>query len=761
MTEALTQNLENNLDAAFELLNVASLPAVETDGENTFSNLINVLSANIEQVQTDFEDLAAQNIATKSNISSINQLALVDAQEQTMEVEQNSDSLDFVVSTDSQIDLNIDTDNKEVQKQDTSLLTAQAVININQQEENLVEMPAVEPSLSFENKETQKTQKAEIEKAVENIIISNFDILNQNQDIDNVNSFLKEDFSNVESMDSLESIKNSIDNILSLLEQTDLSSDEQNKIKNAFLKIKDSIQKVQDKISAQQTETSDEAKKILDGIVLKLVSKAEDAQTKEDFTAQTKTDSDSISLEELKVVVKEAQALVADESGEDNETVAQLKNVLNELNEIVSKEDVSYESKQVIENIQNALQDIQNIFNNQEINNDEMVEVNKKLTQALENLNNNLTSTANNDKTDALDISKLQKLNENIKLNLDNFDSFKPENKAEVLELLNEFKSSDLLTKEDKIAVENVIKQINNIPAIKETVKETIKETTADFKVEIAQEEFQNKPLVESKQQTKEISKTSKAENTAETKETIKAQKSFLEKIEDEIVVDIKFSKIPPMSGALSVTDEVAKIAMNEENSFITAQSVQTQSTSNSLNNILGTSLLKETPVQKFELETSDILNQVSNKLTELQGSSGHRVNLVLRPNDLGRLSIELTSNESGLAANIIAQNSEVRSYIEKNIHTLRQNLIDSGVNVNNIQIKTAGESQSSTYNSDQSSNQEQQENQNFNNQQQKQHKQQNNKEQREALASMSNYDMHFAKDFSTVLNKTLSYSLN
>ena len=106
-----------------------------------------------------------------------------------------------------------------------------------------------------------------------------------------------------------------------------------------------------------------------------------------------------------------------------------------------------------------------------------------------------------------------------------------------------------------------------------------------------------------------------------------------------------------------------------------------------------------------------------------------------------------------------MAQNEDVRAYIERNIDSLRQQLSDAGVNVNSIQIKTAGSENSTTYDGNQNLNRDfEQENQNQQNKDEKNNQQNNNKEAKEVLTSISNYDMSFAKDFSSILNKSLSY---
>ena len=155
-------------------------------------------------------------------------------------------------------------------------------------------------------------------------------------------------------------------------------------------------------------------------------------------------------------------------------------------------------------------------------------------------------------------------------------------------------------------------------------------------------------------------------------------------------------------------------------------------------------------------------LNQIANKITQANDST--KLNIVLRPNDLGRLSIELITNKDGLTTNIIAQNEDVRNYIEKNINNLRQQLSDAGVNVNNIQIKTAGQEGSTKYNGEYQQQNENNQNlnqENKNNNQNHNQKRENQENIHQQLANNANFDFHFAKDFTSILNKTMSYNIN
>ena len=241
----------------------------------------------------------------------------------------------------------------------------------------------------------------------------------------------------------------------------------------------------------------------------------------------------------------------------------------------------------------------------------------------------------------------------------------------------------------------------------------------------------------------------------------------FTQKMLDKAAVSV--NTLNTSSSALTVADEVAKLAIEENGSINSSNltgNILYDSTGHGFS-IKNLSAMKA-PESIFsqiqsKLDSNNILNQINEKLTDLKNSASQKLTMILRPNNLGRLSIELLSNKDGLTTSILAQNSDVRAYIEKNIMTLRNQLIDAGINVNNIQIKTAGESGYTSY--DRNGGHSMQDgNQDFENQNNFKQQENNQKNQRqsnnELLAGFSNYDYSFTKDFSGILNKTMSYSI-
>ncbi len=261
--------------------------------------------------------------------------------------------------------------------------------------------------------------------------------------------------------------------------------------------------------------------------------------------------------------------------------------------------------------------------------------------------------------------------------------------------------------------------------------------------------------------------KENKSNSTASEKNP---QKEIFEKmIKEAQLVDYE-SNILDESGALSAADEVTKLALSENSTLQNPSVVHTNMNYDTISN---NSIIKN-PMQLMKAANdltnvaneNDLFGQITNKITDLKDAQGQiqgqKLTMVLRPNDLGRLSIELIKNNDGLSTNILAQNDDVRIYIEKNINNLRQQLADAGVNVNNIQIKTQGQNTTTNYNGNYNGEGGEAFGENQNNQQnggQNNNKNgQNYRENKDLLSQMSNYDLNFAKSFSSILNNAMNY---
>ena len=98
------------------------------------------------------------------------------------------------------------------------------------------------------------------------------------------------------------------------------------------------------------------------------------------------------------------------------------------------------------------------------------------------------------------------------------------------------------------------------------------------------------------------------------------------------------------------------------------------------------------------EINPSRILEQISKQLEGLQ--SGSRVNIVLNPESLGKVNIQLLSTKEGLMAQLTVTTQEAKDILMKGLDGLKDTLLAQGVNVDNVSVKVA-DTQKSEYEQD------------------------------------------------------------
>ena len=87
-------------------------------------------------------------------------------------------------------------------------------------------------------------------------------------------------------------------------------------------------------------------------------------------------------------------------------------------------------------------------------------------------------------------------------------------------------------------------------------------------------------------------------------------------------------------------------------------------------------------------IQKNDILNQIGAKFEQLKDGVTSKITLTLRPENLGRVVIEMSHDKNGVTTNILAQSQDVKEILEKNIGALKEQLTSAGVQVDNISIK-------------------------------------------------------------------------
>lgn len=155
---------------------------------------------------------------------------------------------------------------------------------------------------------------------------------------------------------------------------------------------------------------------------------------------------------------------------------------------------------------------------------------------------------------------------------------------------------------------------------------------------------------------------------------------------------------------------ELQASSSESHGSAVTADSAITNSASNAVDNITNATLAKDSnninPTQnnvhvqaQKTPSATDILSQIDKHLDakSSQDTGLTKVSIVLRPENLGKLELELVSTKDGLEAKMIASNSQVKEMLDKNLDSLKETLGGQGVNVNNVTVKVAEANKSDT----------------------------------------------------------------
>lgn len=138
-----------------------------------------------------------------------------------------------------------------------------------------------------------------------------------------------------------------------------------------------------------------------------------------------------------------------------------------------------------------------------------------------------------------------------------------------------------------------------------------------------------------------------------------------------------------------SPQEQLVKLSLNSD--------TKTETQNSSLPNIADTNI--QVTVDKTinnvqnqtskELSKTDILSQIHNQLDKFGQDEGTtKVTIVLKPENLGRISLELVNSKDGLTAKMTTDNAQVKELLDKNLNGLKDTIGSQGVNVSNVSVK-------------------------------------------------------------------------
>lgn len=97
----------------------------------------------------------------------------------------------------------------------------------------------------------------------------------------------------------------------------------------------------------------------------------------------------------------------------------------------------------------------------------------------------------------------------------------------------------------------------------------------------------------------------------------------------------------------------------------------------------------------KSSVNTRELVDQVVKKAELIVKSGASEMKIDLKPEFLGKLTIKIIAEDSGITARFITENSQVKHLLEGNLHTLKQALESQGIKVEktevNVQLNNGG----------------------------------------------------------------------
>lgn len=99
-----------------------------------------------------------------------------------------------------------------------------------------------------------------------------------------------------------------------------------------------------------------------------------------------------------------------------------------------------------------------------------------------------------------------------------------------------------------------------------------------------------------------------------------------------------------------------------------------------------------------IDINPSRIIEQVTKQMQGMQ--NGSKVNIVLNPESLGKVNVQLMTTKEGLTAQFTVTTQEARDLLMKGLEGLKDSLLSHGVGVDNVSVKVS-DAQKSDYNSD------------------------------------------------------------
>ena len=279
----------------------------------------------------------------------------------------------------------------------------------------------------------------------------------------------------------------------------------------------------------------------------------------------------------------------------------------------------------------------------------------------------------------------------------------------DINDVISQFKDFiESATEEGEIVIdENMLEKIKN-GSLDDEIEMIFAQVMTMANTQVTQNSILAEDLVALKEQLTQMFETMTAE--AETAEKVaEAVADKIAKTLEDITQDIDDTLDENILNELNIESIEAETASAGGESLLNGQSAEEQGLKAMLSQeaesfdikiekAINTQNSQASQIRHTEMTPSRILEQISRQLENMQTNS--KVNIVLNPESLGRVNVQLLSTKSGLVAQFTASTAEARDLLMKGLDGLKDSLLSHGVAVDNVAVKL-NETQESEYNAD------------------------------------------------------------
>lgn len=239
-------------------------------------------------------------------------------------------------------------------------------------------------------------------------------------------------------------------------------------------------------------------------------------------------------------------------------------------------------------------------------------------------------------------------------------------------------------------------------PSVAESEKSTIEKGDTILKSSKSGELLVQMPVGESK-------------NPEKTSHSVSKDALLGEKLDNKAVISkIEVQKNSQQHGENSKQEQNFSSPDSKVSNALFSQSFQSASTST--DKVLNFDKVLNSKTSAGVVPES-VINQVGKNISKEMGPDKSSISMILRPENLGRVDVNIATVNGVLTAQIITENSQVKDALNKEIENLKQNLQDKGLNVSNIvvQVQEPAQTNNSNNNSQKEFDQSQSKFENFN----------------------------------------------